>query len=53
MSHHLTPDEYRARWQLAGDYPMVGRTYAARRSEMAKSIGLGTRGRRKAEATAS
>ncbi len=37
----LTPDEYRAKWGLPGDYPMVAANYAARRSELAKSIGLG------------
>lgn len=37
----LTPDEYRARWGLAADYPMVAPNYAKRRSEFAKKIGLG------------
>ena len=37
----LTPDEYRAKWSLPGDYPMVAPNYAAVRSEMAKRIGLG------------
>jgi predicted transcriptional regulator len=37
----LTPDEYRARWGLPGDYPMVAPNYAKRRSEFAKKIGLG------------
>jgi predicted transcriptional regulator len=47
--YDLTPDEYRARWGLASDYPMVAPSYAARRSELAKQIGLGTtaRGRRR------
>ena len=40
-AHRLTVDEYRSRWGLAPDYPMVARNYAARRSEIAKSIGLG------------
>lgn len=44
--HGLTPDEYRAKWGLPADYPMVAPNYAASRSELAKSIGLG----RKAEA---
>jgi predicted transcriptional regulator len=39
--HGLTPDEYRKRWGLAKDYPMVAPAYAARRSELAKQIGLG------------
>ena len=37
----LTPDEYRARWGLPADYPMVAPNYANRRSEFAKKIGLG------------
>ena len=40
-SFGLTPDEYRARWGLAADYPMVAPNYAKRRSEFAKKIGLG------------
>ncbi|ESX09921.1 MucR family transcriptional regulator [Mesorhizobium sp. LSJC265A00] len=46
MKRHLgllgmTPDEYRAKWGLPRDYPMVAPEYAARRSALAKSIGLG------------
>ena len=42
MSHHgLTPDEYRSRWNLKPDYPMVAPAYAERRSKLAKEIGLG------------
>lgn len=41
-SYGMTPAEYRARWGLAADYPMVAPNYAKRRSELAKSIGLGT-----------
>lgn len=42
MSHHgLTPDEYRSRWNLKSDYPMVAPAYAERRSKLAKEIGLG------------
>jgi predicted transcriptional regulator len=40
-TYNLTPDEYRAKWGLAQDYPMVAPNYAARRSEFAKKIGLG------------
>ena len=40
-AHDLTPDEYRARYRLPGDYPMVASQYAAVRSKMAKKIGLG------------
>ena len=39
----LTPAEYRAKWGLPHDYPMTSRSYAARRSELAKTIGLGQR----------
>lgn len=39
--YSLTPDEYRKRWGLAADYPMVAPAYAAARSELAKSMGLG------------
>ncbi len=37
----MTPDEYRAKWGLAPDYPMVAANYAAQRSNLAKSMGLG------------
>jgi predicted transcriptional regulator len=37
----LTPDAYRAKWNLPADYPMVAPNYAARRSAFAKQIGLG------------
>ncbi|RAZ72895.1 MucR family transcriptional regulator [Mesorhizobium atlanticum] len=37
----LTPDEYRAKWGLPADYPMVAPNYAATRSALAKSLGLG------------
>ena len=40
-TYNLTPDEYRARWGLAPDYPMVAPKYAEQRSEFAKKIGLG------------
>lgn len=39
--HGLTPDEYRAKWRLPADYPMVAPNYAAARSALAKSMGLG------------
>lgn len=39
--HGLTPAEYRARWALPADYPMVAADYAARRKELAVRIGLG------------
>jgi predicted transcriptional regulator len=37
----LSPDQYRAKWGLPPDYPMVASNYAAQRSEFAKKIGLG------------
>jgi len=37
----MTPDQYRAKWNLPDDYPMVASNYAARRSELAKKIGFG------------
>jgi predicted transcriptional regulator len=37
----MTPEEYRARWNLPHDYPMVAPNYAAQRSKLAKQIGLG------------
>ncbi len=42
MTHYnLTPDQYRQRWGLAADYPMVAPNYAEKRRELAKKIGLG------------
>jgi predicted transcriptional regulator len=46
-THGMTPDEYRKRWGLPADYPMVAPNYAKQRSKLAKAIGLGTRPRRK------
>lgn len=40
-AHGLTPEDYRAKWNLAPDYPMVAPNYAERRSQLAKEIGLG------------
>jgi len=43
MTHYgLTPEEYRERWGLPGDYPMVAPNYAKQRRALAKKIGLGT-----------
>ncbi|MDF2366998.1 MucR family transcriptional regulator [Sneathiella sp.] len=47
-SYDMTPDEYRERWGLPVDYPMVAPNYAEQRRTLAKKIGLGTR-RRKAK----
>ena len=41
--YNLSPDEYRAKWGLNRDYPMVARSYSAQRSSLAKTMGLGTR----------
>ena len=45
-AYNMTPEEYRERWGLATDYPMVAPEYASQRSRLAKQIGLGTRARR-------
>lgn len=44
-AYGLTPDQYRHRWNLPADYPMVAPNYARQRSVLAKQIGLGTRTR--------
>lgn len=44
-SYNMTPDQYREKWQLSPDYPMVAPTYAKHRSTLAKKIGLGTKPR--------
>jgi len=43
----MSPEQYRQRWGLPADYPMVASNYAKKRSKLAKAIGLGTRPRRK------
>jgi predicted transcriptional regulator len=45
-AYGLSPEQYREKWKLPADYPMVAPAYAARRSAMAKSIGLGQQGRK-------
>ena len=47
--YNMSPEEYRAKWSLPKDYPMVAPNYAAVRSEMAKSMGLGARRRAAAD----
>ena len=54
-AYNMTPEDYRERWNLPADYPMVAPNYAEKRRELAKKIGLGRkpgqrRGRRKAAA---
>lgn len=44
-AYHMTPEEYRERWGLPADYPMVAPAYAKQRSRLAKDIGLGVGGR--------
>ncbi|EMD82797.1 MucR family transcriptional regulator [Pacificimonas flava] len=44
MTHYnMSPDEYRRKWNLPADYPMVAPNYAKQRRELAKKIGLGTK----------
>jgi predicted transcriptional regulator len=48
MTHYnLTPEQYRAKWNLPADYPMVAPNYADQRRNLAKKIGLGTNRKRK------
>ena len=47
MTHYnMTPDQYRQKWGLSADYPMVAPNYAEQRRTLAKSIGLGTKRKR-------
>jgi len=46
-AYDMTPEEYRERWGLPNDYPMVAPNYAKQRSRLAKDIGLGTTGKSK------
>ena len=47
MTHYnMTPDQYRQKWGLSSDYPMVAPNYAEQRRSLAKKIGLGTKRRR-------
>ena len=49
MTHYqMTPDQYRQKWGLSGDYPMVAPNYAEQRRTLAKKIGLGTKRRKTA-----
>lgn len=46
MTHYnMTPEDYRAKWGLPADYPMVAPDYSEKRRMLAKEIGLGTKGR--------
>ncbi len=44
-AYSMTPEEYRAKWGLKPDYPMVAPNYAQKRQELAKKIGLGRKPR--------
>lgn len=46
-AYNMTPEQYRERWGLPADYPMVAPNYANQRSKLAKDIGLGTASRKK------
>ena len=51
MTHYnMTPDQYRQKWGLSADYPMVAPNYAEQRRTLAKSIGLGTKRRKTTKA---
>jgi predicted transcriptional regulator len=53
-AYNMSPEQYRERWGLAADYPMVAPNYAKQRSQLAKRIGLGTKsGRRTRRKSAS
>ena len=49
--YNISPEEYRAKWNLPKDYPMVAPNYAKARSDLAKQMGLGQGGRKPARAT--
>lgn len=46
-AYGMTPDQYREKWGLPSDYPMVAPNYAKKRSSLARQIGLGTGGRKR------
>ena len=45
-AYNMTPEQYRAKWDLPPDYPMVAPNYAKKRSELARSMGLGNKRKR-------
>ena len=47
--YNMTPEQYREKWGLSADYPMVAPNYAAARSQLAKQMGLGQQRRRRAK----
>jgi len=46
-AYNLTPEQYRERWALPPDYPMVAPNYAKQRSQLARDLGLGTKSKRR------
>lgn len=50
--YDMTPEQYRSKWNLASDYPMVAPNYAAARSELAKNMGLGQQRRKQEDVSA-
>jgi predicted transcriptional regulator len=46
-AYNLTPEQYRERWSLPPDYPMVAPNYAKQRSQLARDLGLGTKSKRR------
>ena len=50
-AYDMSPEEYRAKWNLPVDYPMVAEAYSAQRRRLAKRIGLGRKPRRRAHAS--
>src|SRR5690348_858020 len=46
-AYNLTPEQYRERWELPADYPMVAPNYAKQRSQLARDLGLGTKTKRR------
>ncbi|MDE1992607.1 MAG: MucR family transcriptional regulator [Rhizobiaceae bacterium] len=50
VHYGMTPEEYREKWGLASNYPMVAQSYASRRSELAKISGLGANGNKRESA---
>lgn len=46
-AYNLSPEQYRERWALPPDYPMVAPNYAKQRSQLARDLGLGTKGKRR------
>lgn len=50
-AYNMTPEEYKEKWDLPADYPMVAPNYAKHRSRLAKDIGLGTKSGRESKKT--